>query len=250
MSGWLQPHGASQEAREDSVDIGGVAPDRSAGRQCDPHGRRLGARLRRLDERRPAPQQARPQPRVLAAHHFASLRVDERVGAVAHETTFGHVGRLDLLAPHGLDRESPQRLDGTDSLTHGSYPSRVNRHSILNPAAGVRQRLRQRERSREADSCEPPQACGDSCEPKAPHALPATAGNADAATEQPHAHRRTMRQIGASGSFAITAVRAQIDRSGARQFGRRYATIAGPGAALRPSAGELDPSSGASSCRR
>src|SRR2546422_89391 len=79
-------------------------------------------RTRGLYERRSAPEQVRPQPRALAAHHLAGLSVDERVGAVADETTFSQARRLDLLTPHGLDRKSPQRLDGTDSLTHGGCP--------------------------------------------------------------------------------------------------------------------------------
>jgi hypothetical protein len=91
---------ASEEARQDGVDIRRIAGHRVAVREVDVHRGKPVAGARRLDERRPARKQVGPQLRVLRARDLARLPVSDRVGAVADDPALTHVDHFELFAQH------------------------------------------------------------------------------------------------------------------------------------------------------
>src|SRR5437764_413052 len=64
-------------------------------------------------------KQIRPLPGVLGGRDLSIGAVDQRVGAIAAQPAFRHLGGVQLLAHHGLDRVSPQRPDRTQLHVRG-----------------------------------------------------------------------------------------------------------------------------------
>ena len=104
-----QPHRAPDPGGEPRLDVRLVGHQDLAVGQGDPGGREGSGVTGRLGVLGPEVEQARPASGVLGAGHLAGLRVDQGVRPVAEQAAFGHIGCVQLLAQHRLERVAPDR---------------------------------------------------------------------------------------------------------------------------------------------
>ena len=94
------------------IGVAALARDRRAIGPDDAYRRQRRTGLRGADEFGGEGHQPGPLPGRLGAPHPAALPVDHGIAAVAQDAAFGDQRLVDLGAGHGLDRITPERLDG------------------------------------------------------------------------------------------------------------------------------------------